>query len=98
MNRAASRDPSEQFMGTRAAVIVLISVWLVLCWPWLIAGRTVPWDSKDQFYPALSFVAQSLRAGDFSLWNPYIYGGYPTVSDPQAMIFLAACARPDAAG
>lgn len=69
------------------AIALLVSIWLVLCTPWFLEGKTVPWDSKDQFYPFLSFVAHSLRTGELPLWNPSVNSGYPMVSDPQSMIF-----------
>ncbi len=69
------------------AIFTLITVWLIFCRPWFFGNRVVPYDSKDQFYPALSFVSQSLRAGELPCWNPYIYSGYPMCSDPQSMIF-----------
>jgi len=72
---------------TGYAILLLVVVWLILCRPWFIEGRVIPYDSKDQFYPFLYFVAESLRSGDSPFWNPYIYGGYPMVSDPQSMIF-----------
>jgi len=71
----------------RAAVVILILLWLVLCKPWFWDGKIVPWDSQSAFYPFLAFVAQSLRSGELPLWNPFVYGGYPMISDPQAMIF-----------
>ena len=67
--------------------MLLAAGWLVLCRPWFMGGLIIPWDSKDQFYPFLHFVAESLRNGDSPFWNPYIYGGYPMVSDPQSMMF-----------
>ena len=69
------------------AIFTVITVWLIFCRPWFFGNRVVPYDSKDQFYPALSFVSQSLRAGELPCWNPYIYSGYPMCSDPQSMIF-----------
>jgi len=69
------------------AIVTLIALWLILCRPWFFGDRVVPYDSQGQFYPALSFVSQSLRAGESPCWNPYIYGGYPMCSDPQSMIF-----------
>src|SRR2546429_9796297 len=74
-------------LNTRQSVFALVAVWAILCAPWFSARRTVPYDSKDEFYPTLYFVTQSLRNGELPLWNPYIYGGYPTISDPQSMTF-----------
>jgi len=71
----------------RAAVIILVLIWLVFCKSWFWDGKTIPWDNKTAFYPSLAFVAQSLRSGQLPLWNPYVYSGFPMISDPQAMIF-----------
>ena len=69
------------------AVFLLAIGWLILCAPWFVEKRTIPFDSKDYFYPSLYFVSQSIRNGALPFWNPYVYGGYPMVSDPQANIF-----------
>lgn len=41
-------------------------------------------DLASFLYPVYSFIARSLRAGDFPLWNPYLYGGAPFVADNQS--------------
>jgi Bacterial membrane protein YfhO len=90
MGPITPHSPSPNSVNPRhvtIAIVALIAVWLILCRPWFFGNRVVPYDSKDQFYPALSFVSQSLRAGELPCWNPYIYGGYPMCSDPQSMIF-----------
>lgn len=61
--------------------------WLVLCKPWLLDHRVIPWDSKDQFYPFARFISESIRSGQLPFWNPYVYAGYPMVSDPQSLMF-----------
>ena len=47
----------------------------------------LPWDFQSYFYPVQGFVDASLRSGQFPLWDPYIFLGYPIVGDPQASIF-----------
>jgi hypothetical protein len=69
------------------ALSTVFLIWLTLSAPWLILGRTVPFDSKDAFFPNLYFASQSIKNGDSPFWNPHVYGGYPMVSDPQSMIF-----------
>jgi hypothetical protein len=71
----------------KQAILVLILGWLILCKPWFVNHRVVPWDSKDVFYPFARFISQSIRAGQSPFWNPYVYGGYPMASDPQSMMF-----------
>jgi hypothetical protein len=50
----------------------------------------VPWDSKNQFYAFFRFLAASIHAGVSPFWNPYHYGGHPSVADPQSLIFAPA--------
>lgn len=54
---------------------------------WTFSGTIVPWDSKNQFYPFFRFMADGLSRGDLPLWNPYHFGGHPSVADPQSMLF-----------
>jgi hypothetical protein len=32
-------------------------------------------------------LSATLRAGDWPFWNPYHYGGHPSVADPQSLVF-----------
>ena len=47
----------------------------------------MPWDSKNQFYAFFRFLSATLRAGEWPFWNPYHYGGHPSVADPQSLVF-----------
>ncbi len=47
----------------------------------------VPWDSKNHFYPMFRYLAASLQHGEWPLWNPYHFGGHPSVADPQSLLF-----------
>jgi xanthosine utilization system XapX-like protein len=87
LTRIGSWFLCQRPLGMGSAIFLLVLAWLILCRPWFWGGRTVPWDSKDFYYPHLYFVSQSLRAGDSPFWNPHTYGGYPEASDPQSMIF-----------
>jgi hypothetical protein len=65
----------------------IIGLWLLAASRWLLADAVVPWDSKNQFYAFFRFVADALHSGATPFWNPYHYGGHPTVADPQSLIF-----------
>jgi len=65
----------------------LALIWFVLNLPLLMGHRVLPWDAMDQFYPTVHFNAYHLRHGMAPWWNPYIYGGYPQIADPQGMLF-----------
>jgi hypothetical protein len=62
-------------------------VWLAAVGRWLVRDAVVPWDSKNQFYAFFRFLSATLRAGEWPLWNPYHYGGHPSVADPQSLVF-----------
>ncbi|MCB0199385.1 MAG: YfhO family protein [Anaerolineae bacterium] len=44
-------------------------------------------DPLSQFYPFLSFAIASLKAGQWPLWNPFIFLGHPALADPLAQTF-----------
>ena len=71
----------------RRLLLVLCVAWLILNFVVLKGGRVLPWDAINQFYPTVYFNAHSLRAGIAPWWNPYIYGGYAQIGDPQGMLF-----------
>ena len=54
---------------------------------WILTDSVVPWDSKNQFYAFYRFLASALESGASPFWNPYHYGGHPSVADPQSLIF-----------
>ncbi len=60
--------------------------WRLLFTPgvWMPVGGG---DLVSFLYPIYSFVARSLRAADFPLWNPYLYGGAPFAADNQSSLF-----------
>ncbi|SFK14421.1 hypothetical protein [Methylocapsa palsarum] len=81
------------------AALVSFSALALACW--LVNGAVVPWDSKNHFYPMFRFLADALHHGEIPLWNPYHFGGHPSIADPQSLIFtpsmvLFALAAPNA--
>lgn len=61
------------------------AVWMLLSLPWLSGIRSIPFDAVQQFFPAVSFAAAQFRQLAAPWWNPYLYGGYPQLADPQMM-------------
>jgi hypothetical protein len=58
---------------------------------WRVAADVVsPWDSKNQFYAFFRFLASAIHSGSTPFWNPYHYGGHPSIADPQSLIFAPA--------
>ncbi|MPZ39791.1 MAG: hypothetical protein GEU95_17380 [Rhizobiales bacterium] len=69
------------------AGLLIGAIWLVAMTRWIVTDRVVPWDSKNQFYAFYRFLASALESGVSPFWNPYHYGGHPSVADPQSLIF-----------
>lgn len=44
-------------------------------------------DLAEVFYPPRHYFAKTWSEGEFALWNPHIYAGYPQFADPQAATF-----------
>jgi len=66
---------------------LVAAVWLAAVSRWIVSDTVVPWDSKNQFYAFFRFLSATLRSGDWPFWNPYHYGGHPSVADPQSLVF-----------
>jgi hypothetical protein len=87
--------PLAQFWITRSvfartlivSALVVGAIWLVAMSRWILTDSVVPWDSKNQFYAFYRFLASALETGTSPFWNPYHYGGHPSVADPQSLIF-----------
>jgi len=70
------------------------ALWMVLSLPWLSGLKVIPFDATQQFFPAVSFVAQQLRQWQAPWWNPYLHSGYPQMADPQMMGFQPSMVLP----
>ena len=75
--------------GRRLAIsIALVStIWIVAVAHWIARDAVIPWDSKNQFYAFFRFLSATLHSGAWPFWNPYHYGGHPSVADPQSLVF-----------
>jgi hypothetical protein len=67
--------------------LAIASIWLFAASRWITTGSVVPWDAKNQFYAFFRFLAAAIHAGHAPFWNPYHYGGHPSVADPQSLVF-----------
>ena len=73
-----------------APYLLVIAFWMVAAAQWPLRDLVVPWDSKNQFYAFFRFMAQTIHEGSLPFWNPYHYGGHPSIADPQSLIFSPA--------
>jgi hypothetical protein len=77
--------------GIAADCAALLAIAAVVVWqhwrPLLEPGTWLPANGGDLaslIYPNYRFAAESLRAGDFPFWNPYIQSGAPFAADIQS--------------
>jgi hypothetical protein len=85
--RYAERPVDQSLRGFLAATGVVAAIWLAAAATWILGDTVVPWDSKNQFYAFFRFLADALHSGASPFWNPYHYGGHPSIADPQSLIF-----------
>jgi hypothetical protein len=71
------------------ALVAITAIWTLAAIQWRLTDTVVPWDSKNQFYAFFRFLATALSEGNSPFWNPYHYGGHPSIADPQSLIFSA---------
>lgn len=72
---------------TLLACLAVLAFWAVAALVWPLTDAVVPWDSKNHFYPMLRYLGTALEHGELPLWNPYHFGGHPSVADPQSLLF-----------
>ena len=68
-------------------MLAVAAIWLIAASRWVVTDTVVPWDAKNQFYAFFRFLAAALHAGEVPFWNPFHYGGHPSVADPQSLLF-----------
>ncbi|NVO14626.1 MAG: hypothetical protein HXX10_11365 [Rhodoplanes sp.] len=68
-------------------VAAVVAVWGVAVARTIVAGTVVPWDPKNQVFAFFRFLAGALQAGATPFWNPFYYGGFPSIADPQSLVF-----------
>lgn len=73
--------------GAGTLLAAVTALWGAAILRWVATDSVVPWDSKNQFYAFFRFLADSLHAGTTIFWNPYQYGGLPSIADPQSLVF-----------
>jgi hypothetical protein len=86
-------EPSPRWAWAAAAALPLALITAVTAPLWL--RLAVPmWDGMDFYFPAFSYLADSLREGRLPLWDPYSNGGEPFLADPQRGLLNPALLLP----
>jgi hypothetical protein len=61
------------------AVAVLVFYWV----PLTADQASIHWDAVDVHYSAWKYFADTIWTGKLPSWTPYIFSGFPFLSDPQ---------------
>jgi len=90
---ALEKKPGRARPGATVRQRLLVACLLILL-PIINFAALIPrWgigpceDDLIQYLPQRFFLGQALRAGQLPLWNPFVYGGYPSAGDPQMAIW-----------
>jgi hypothetical protein len=67
------------FAPAAIAALVLVFYWI----PLTSASAGIQWDAADMHYPLQRYFADQVRSGALPLWTPYLYAGYPFLSNPE---------------
>ena len=84
---AKGANAQRRRYGPTLVLLVIAAIWLLAASRWIATDTIVPWDAKNQFYAFFRFLATAIHSGQAPFWNPYHYGGHPSVADPQSLIF-----------
>lgn len=91
--RSRILDPKTSELRRHLVAIAFLALWCLFFF-WRVftpnpAERLYfpPGDFSDQFYLFTLFAAQSLKAGQLPLWNPYALSGHPFLADVQSGVF-----------
>jgi hypothetical protein len=88
--RATASLVDARGVAGAVAIAAVAAVWAAAVAQWAVADLVVPWDSKNQFYAFFRFLAATVHAGGTPFWNPFHYGGHPSIADPQSLMFQPA--------
>jgi hypothetical protein len=68
--------------------LLVVTLTLLVVFHRLLLGEVLFWGLPAlQFYPWREFMADSLRAGQLPLWNPYNGAGAPLIANYQSALF-----------
>jgi len=51
------------------------------------SGYAIPWDLRYYHFPQAFFIARQFQAGEWPLWNPWVYCGMPWYAKIDAQLF-----------
>lgn len=82
-----SPAPAWSKQETLVVGLAVLGFWGLTTAAYQLGAVTIPWDAKSQFYNFFRFVGRALAQGELPLWNPYHFSGFPSVADPQSLLF-----------
>jgi hypothetical protein len=69
-------------------VWALLAMAFVFFWQYFLLDQTIyAGDTAFVFFPFRTYATERLTAGQIPLWNPFLFGGTPTLAEPTYQIF-----------
>jgi len=85
---ASAHKCGYQRFGERVGpYLILLAEVLIFYRRVLFGAYAIPWDLRTFHLPLATFIADSFRAGEFPLWDPFTYCGRPFYANIQAQVF-----------
>jgi hypothetical protein len=93
---ASAHKCGYQRFGERVGpYLILLAEVLIFYRRVLFGAYAIPWDLRTFHLPLATFIADSFRAGEFPLWDPFTYCGRPFYANIQPGTGVLS---PDSAG
>ncbi len=67
------------YVGAALVLTLLVFYWTPLFSP----DAAIHWDAADVHYSAQRYFAETVRDGRLPHWTPFVFSGFPFLSDPQ---------------
>lgn len=83
MTGRSPQQPAKRFLAAFCVVLLALALTVVFWFPLWTGGGLVGGDLYSYFFPQKTFLADSLSAGEFPLWNNRTGLGYPLVAESQ---------------
>ncbi|HBY59591.1 MAG TPA: hypothetical protein DEH78_07190 [Solibacterales bacterium] len=63
---------------------VFLAALLLFYWQPITSSNTsIQWDAVDVHWSSQRYFAETVRSGQFPHWTPFLFSGFPFLSDPQ---------------
>ena len=80
---AAPPSPLDRWLAWLAVIGIAVALTVLFWAPLWQGGTLIGGDTFSYYFPQKTFLSDSLKRGEFPLWNPLVGAGYPLVAESQ---------------